>query len=149
AILNNGDGGVGARRRIVHTGDVEDRKSGGQGKSVTATGGAAVIDHRELERGIARAIGVSRRGVDQVAEVRDQNVLTCGDIDAAKLERASGRQSGDDDGLEVVGTRRRTGTGIDRISEAEVGGAEGVRAILNNGDGGVGARRRIVHTGDV
>src|SRR5439155_284393 len=97
------------------------------------------------EAGVAGAVLVGVGGEDQQAgvDVGDRDGLGEGHDPGHQLQRAVGRQAGDDD----IG--QGVGRGVVGIAEPEVGGGHGPAAVFQHGDGLVGAGRSVVYRGDV
>ena len=138
-------GHVGARRRVVDSGDVEREGVGRLVEIDAAVGRAAVVLHLEGEVGIARAVGVGRRGELQQtgSDVRHGHRLSRRDRHVVKLQRARTGQRRD------LHRQQGVSRGVVGVGEAEVGGGEGVDAFFQQRFGRVSSRRGVIDGGDV
>ena len=111
---------------------------------MSAIGGATVICDLEREGGISVAIGVGCWREDEIGDISDSNDLAVNDRHSVEFKGASAGDGGDGDGLEGIGIGF-----VEWISEAEVGGLEGVCVVFEEGDGVVVTSGFFIHIRDV
>ena len=129
-----------AHRGVVHGRDVDLQGANDRVEVTAAQGGAAVVLHLKAQAVSSAAGEVGRRGVDQApqGDVAGRHHVAHVHGDAIQRQRARGGQDGDAHALQGIGT------GVARVAETEVGGAEDVAAIFHHGQGAILPLRRIV-----